>query len=174
MSLGNAVLRVGTFQKQLLKREQKKKARKRMMVVGLTLTSMVDMFSLLVIFLLQSFATSPELVMVTKGVVLPAAISAKEMKDAPLLSLSTDGVFLDQKPVGKTDDLLKDPTPLMTKLGELRDLWQETHPNETFKGEINLQAHKDLPSTMVSQFMGMLPSQNYGSIQLAVVSGRGK
>jgi len=170
MAIGSQTLKVGTFQKHLLKRNQKRKARKRLMIAGLTLTSMVDMFSLLVIFLLQSFATSPELVMVTKGVTLPAAISAQELMDAPVLSLSTEGVFLDQKLIGSVDELLHNPEPLMDKLSDLRDLWQKTHPTEKFKGEISLQAHKDLPSTIVSQFMGMLPSQNYGLIQMAVVS----
>src|ERR1017187_6397249 len=100
--IGTTNFRVGTFKKHLLKREQKQARGKRNLIVGLTLTSMVDMFSLLVIFLLQSFATSPELVMVTKGVVLPSAVSVRELKDAPVLSLSLDGVFLDQKLIGNT------------------------------------------------------------------------
>jgi biopolymer transport protein ExbD len=132
---------------------------------------MVDMFSLLVIFLLQTFSASPELLVIAKGVTLPVAGSAKELKDAPLLTLSSEGIHLDQKLVGTTEELLKNPEPLMQKLSDLRDLWQRTHPNEKFKGEINLQASKEIPSTTVSQVMGMLPSQAYGSIQLAVVSG---
>src|SRR3954470_15682847 len=113
MSLGSQTLKVGSFQNHLLKRTQKKKARKRMLIAGLTLTSMVDMFSLLVIFLLQTFSTSPELVMVTKGVTLPAAISARELEDSPVLAISSAEVYLDQKLIGKTEDLLKVPTALM-------------------------------------------------------------
>src|SRR5260221_12949999 len=120
MSLGTQILRVGTFQRQLLKRTQKKKHRRRMLLVALTLTSMVDMFSLLVIFLLQSFSTSPELVMVSKGVTLPAAVSGRELMDAPVLSLSTNGVYLDQKLVGSLEDLSNDPEPLMNRLAKLR------------------------------------------------------
>jgi biopolymer transport protein ExbD len=170
MALGSQTLKAGSFQRHLVKRKHKKRGRKKTMLASLTLTSMVDMFSLLVIFLLQSFATSPELVMVTKGVTLPAAISGHELMDAPVLSLSSSGVYLDQKLVGTIDELSNDPTPLMERLAKLRELFQKTHPNEKFKGEINLQAHKDLPSTTVSQFMGMLPSQNYGLIQMAVVA----
>jgi hypothetical protein len=128
---------------------------------------------LLVIFLLQTFSSSPELLVIAKDVTLPTAATGKEIKDAPLLSLSEHGVFLDQKLVGSMQAILADPEPLMHKLAAQRTLWQKTHPGQKFKGEINLQAHRDLPSTTVSQFMAMLPSQAYGSIQLAVVSGGG-
>ena len=125
--LGTHELKVGTFERHLLKRTQKKKARKRLIIAGLTLTSMVDMFSLLVIFLLQTFSTSPELVMVTKGLALPVAISGRELDDAPVLSLNKEEIFLDQKPVGKTQEVLANPTVLMERLAALRDLWQKSH-----------------------------------------------
>lgn len=170
MNLNPENLKVGTFHQHLLNRKQKKKARKRNVIATLTLTSMVDMFSLLVIFLLQSFSASPELITITKGLSLPAAVSGREMKDAPILSLSKEHVYLDQKLVGKTDQLLEDPSSLTKKLGELRTLWQKNHPNEAFNGEINLQADRGLPSTIVSQYMAILPTQFYSTVQLAVVS----
>lgn len=108
--------------------------------------------------------------MVSKGVTLPAAVSGHEMTDAPVLSITSDVVYLDQQVVGRTDTLLEDPEPLTKKLADLRTLWQKTHPNEQFKGEINLQAHRDLPSTLVSRFMAILPTQFYSTVQLAVVS----
>lgn len=171
--LGAQELVVGTFQQHLLKRKQKKSKARRMMIAGLTLTSMVDMFSLLVIFLLQTFSTSPELVMVTKGVTLPAAISGRELADSPVLSISSEEVYLDQKLLGKTAALLVDPTPLMNKLQELREQWQKAHPNQKFNGVISLQADRGLPSTTVSMFMGMLPTQTYSTVQLAVISRGG-
>jgi biopolymer transport protein ExbD len=172
-SLGAQTFKVGTFHKHLLKRKQKRAGRRRVMIAGLTLTSMVDMFSLLVIFLLQTFSTSPELVMVTKGMTLPSAITSRELDDAPVLSISSEGVFLDQHLIGTTEALLANPTVLMNKLADLRELWQKTHPKDKFKGVISLQADRNMPSTVVSQFMGMLPTQAYSSVQLAVVSRGG-
>ena len=131
-------------------------------------------FSLLVIFLLQTFSASPELSVVAKGVTLPQSITSREIKDAPVLAISSAGIYLDQKFVGLTEDLLDQPEPLMTRLGELRDLWQSSHPTEKFPGEINLQADQGVSSAVVSRIMGMLPGQSYGSIQLAVIGGGGK
>jgi biopolymer transport protein ExbD len=170
--LGAQELTVGTFQRHLLTRKQKKATYKRVMVAGLTLTSMVDMFSLLVIFLLQTFSTSPEL-MVTKGVTLPAAISARELEDSPILALTTDEVYVDQKLIGKVSTLLNDPAPLMGVLQNLREQWQKSHPSQKFNGIISLQADRDVPSTTVSMFLGMLPTATYSTVQLAVVSRGG-
>lgn len=173
MSLAHTTFGSGTFSRHLISRKHRKSGGKKALLVGLSLTSMVDMFSLLVIFLLQTFSASPELLAITKGVTLPSAQTGSEIKDAPQLSLAVDGVFLDQKRVGSTEDILRNPTVLMERLAELRKLWIKGHPDEAFRGEINLQAHRELPSTTVSQVMGMLPSQHYGSIHLAVVgSGR--
>lgn len=168
MRVGAQYLVGKPFIKHLVARERKKRFLKRAVVIGLTLTSMVDMFSLLVIFLLQTFSTSPELLFVAKDVILPSAITGQEIKDAPVLSINSQGIYLDQKFVGTTSSLLQNPTELLKRLGSLRSLWQRTHPKEVFRGEISLQAHRDLPSTTISQLMALLPSQHYGSIQLAV------
>lgn len=172
MSFAAGVLAPKSFHHHLVSREKAKQSRKRVLLTSLSLTSMVDMFSLLVIFLLQTFSTSPELLVVSKGVTLPSSATGAELKDAPILSVAANGVYLDQKLVGKTEDLLRDPAPLMEKLGILRDSWLKSHPDQKFSGEINLQAHRDLPSTWISRIMGFLPSQHYSSIQLVVMGGK--
>ncbi len=171
MQVGTQALRPNVFAKHLVARSHSTKKNRRTILAALSLTSMVDMFSLLVIFLLQTFSTSPELLVMTKGVQLPVASSGAEITDAPILAIAQDEIFLDQKSVGTVVDVLKDPKGLLAQLQVFRENWSKAHPNEKFKGEINLQAHKDVPSTVISQIMGVLPSQQYGSIQLIVTSG---
>jgi biopolymer transport protein ExbD len=170
MSLVANTLKPGVFEHHLVGRGKGGHG-KRNMLSGLMLTPMVDMFSLLVIFLLQAFSTSPELLVMMKGVTLPSASTGKEIKDAPVLAVAPAGIFLDQKEVGPADKVLKDPTELLKKLSELRKLWLKGNPGEAFPGEITLQAHKEIPSTLIAQLMAILPSAHYGSIQLAVISG---
>jgi biopolymer transport protein ExbD len=169
-ALGVRQLADAPFLHHLSRRARKRKGAKKNLIVGLTLTSMVDMFSLLVIFLLQTFSASPEL-LVGKGILLPSAVSAAEIKDALMIAISPDGVFLDQKRIGDLKPLLHDPAPLMSALEDHKNLWMRSHPAETFKGEITIQADRSTSSLVMSQFMSMLPSQNYGSMQLAVISG---
>lgn len=172
-TLGPQVLTVGSFQKHLIARKQKKAKTRRLMTAGLTLTSMVDMFSLLVIFLLQTFSTSPELITVSKNVHLPIAVSASTFRDAPVLAVTAEEIYVDQKLVGRTDDLLKNPQALLDRLTELRELWQRAHPHDEFGGHISLQADKDLSGAIVSRLMGILPSQAYSTVQLTVISRGG-
>ncbi len=162
----------GSFHRHLVSRKGGKgRSFSKALAPTLLLTPMVDMFSMLVIFLLQAFSSSPELMVVTKGLMLPAAGSGTEIIDAPLLSISQEGVFLDQVKVGGTDQVLANPTQLLSRLEKLTKNWAKTHADHEFKGEINVQADKNLPSTTVAKLMGYLPSQHYGSIQLTVVAG---
>ena len=174
MQVGSQIIIPRRFEKHLIARAHSKKKTRKTMLLALSLTSMVDMFSLLVIFLLQTFSTSPEMLMVTKGVELPSAMSGQEIVDAPVLSVNQTEIYLDQKLVGGVAELLKNPEPLMVRLKDLRELWQKTHPNEKFRGEMNLQAHRETPSVIISQLMGLLPGQAYGSIQLVVNTGAAK
>lgn len=170
MSLVANTLKPGVFEHHLVGRGKSRRG-KRGMLSALMLTPMVDMFSLLVIFLLQAFSTSPELLVMMKGVTLPNAITGKEIKDAPVIAVAPTGIYLDQKEVGATEAVLKDPTELLKRLHDLRKLWLKGHAGEAFPGEITLQAHKEIPSTTISQLMAILPSAHYGSIQLAVIAG---
>ena len=104
--IGSIYLNTGNFEHHLLTRHQKKKRYKKAILVSLMLTSMVDMFSMLVCFLLQSFSTTPE-IMVAKGVKLPNALTGKEVKESSVLALSKDQLFLDQKARGKDQGCLE-------------------------------------------------------------------
>lgn len=170
--IGSQTLKVGTFTRHLVARQYKSKRVKRVIVAALTLTSMVDMFSLLVIFLLQSFSNSPEVMALSKGISLPAASSAGATLDAPVLAVSKEEVVLDQKLVGEPGGVLGQPKVLIERLQTMRTVWQQAHPTETFKGDIHLQADRELSSTLVSQFISVLISQGYSAVHLAVASGR--
>lgn len=170
----NTALKPTIFARRLVAREHQTKKTRRMMVAGLMLTSMVDMFSLLVIFLLQSFSNSPEVMALSKGITLPAAVSAAAAIDAPLLTVTSDEVLVDHKPVGTVKDVIAKPEALVKSLVELKDSWKSSHQNEEFKGDIHLQADRALSSTLISQIIGIVNSQGYASVHLAVVNGAGR
>ena len=125
---------------------------------------------MLVCFLLQSFSSTPE-IMVAKGVKLPDALSGKEVKESSVLALSKNQLFLDQKLVGKTKEVLENPTVLVRSLNKLKKAWAKSNPNQPFLGEINLQADRNIESLVVARLMGILTGQDYGVIHLAVARG---
>lgn len=71
---------------------------KRPVVALLSLTAMVDMFTVLVIFLLQNFDPSAEnkILPFADQVKLPAAESTKELKPAHVITISEKEISLDQ------------------------------------------------------------------------------
>lgn len=171
ISKAHSLLSTGQFEYHLLTRKQKVSKAKKILLVSLMLTSLVDMFSMLVCFLLQTFSTSPE-IYVSRDVHLPNAYSGGEVKEAPVLSIGKTALYLDQKEVGRLDQILKSPAPLVKGLDVLKNQWSKGNPGKAFPGEINLQADKEVPSTSVAKIMGILNGQQYAVIKMAVVGGQ--
>ena len=70
---------------------------KRKVVAALSLTAMVDMFTVLVVFLLQNYATTGEVLEIDKSVVLPTAESVKDLKPANVVMISSDRIMLNNE-----------------------------------------------------------------------------
>jgi biopolymer transport protein ExbD len=168
ISGASSLLHTGRFEHHLITRKQKKGGVKKALVTGLMLTSLVDMFSMLVCFLLQTFSSSPE-VFVANEVKLPEAFSGAIVKEAPVLSISRSKVFLDSKDLGDLHSLLKQPAKLQKGLIQFKQSWAKQNPTKAFPGEINLQADRAVSSQEVAKMMGLLNAQSYDVIQLAVM-----
>src|SRR4030081_2582378 len=74
---------------------------------GLMLTSLVDMFTIIVIFLLMNFSANGEVLYMSKDIKLPNAYHGAQLERAPVISVSPDAVTFDGRQVAATDDLQK-------------------------------------------------------------------
>lgn len=72
---------------------------KRNVVATLTLTAMVDMFTVLVVFLLQNYKTTDTVLYIPQTVQLPKASSTKELKPAHIITISPQEVILDNQTI---------------------------------------------------------------------------
>ena len=170
--IGAQYLKPGSFQQHLVSRRHRTNKVKRTIIATIMLTSMIDMFSLLVIFLLQSFSASNEVLTPKQGIVLPPAITGSAPEDAPVLSLAENEVILDSVSFGAPAKLLAQPAPIFAKLGEMKQAWVRSHPGETFRGTVHLEADQAISSVLVSQVVSLLNSQGYSGVHLAVVTGK--
>lgn len=171
MGITTNTLTTGRFEHHLLTRKQKVGGMKKALLVGLMLTSLVDMFSMLVCFLLQTFSSSPE-IFVAHDIKLADSVSAGVVKVAPVLSVSKSGLYLDQVGLGTMADVFKSPNDLVKKLSAVKIAWAKSNPGKAFPGEINLQADREMASTDVARLMGILNSQQFDVIQLAVMGAQ--
>src|ERR1700722_14827033 len=63
------------------------------------ITSMVDMFVILLVFLLRSYSTSPVNISPREGLRLPESTSPTDPVDVLKMVISTDGVFVEDKKI---------------------------------------------------------------------------
>lgn len=75
-------------------RHGRAKSGKRSAVVALNMTAMVDMFTVLCVFLLQNYATTNQVLPMPEKVDLPAAHEVKELKPSNVVVVSPDGIVL--------------------------------------------------------------------------------
>jgi len=80
-------------------RHGKMKSGKRSAVAVLSLTAMVDLFTVLVVFLVPNYAQTGEVLEITEGVELPQAKEVKDLKPANVVILSRDNVQLNNEVV---------------------------------------------------------------------------
>lgn len=148
------------------------------------ITSMVDMFVILLVFLLKSFSTSPVNITPKDGMTLSESTSLVDPVDVVKLIVSQDGVFVENKKIidlakGKVDakDVdAADPSfirPLYEALDEHAKHAKEiSKVNDSFEfdGQVLLQADRDLPYEVLQRVMYTSMMAGYSDVKLAVVA----
>lgn len=89
---------------------------KKSLVVVLSLTAMVDMFTVLAVFLLQNYRV--EEIQLKKSVPLPEATAVKKLKPAHVVVVTQDEIFLDDKAVADFDTVKEQEHWLIVPLQE--------------------------------------------------------
>lgn len=151
---------------------------KKSAVPELPLVSLIDMFTILVIFLLMNFSTDGESFFIPKGVKLPLASNGKPLQSSPLLSLNTNEIILETEKLPGSEALSLsaningDMAQIITALNSLKlSRSQNLKVGEPFKGQINIQADENLKLELVKKVMKMCVQNGWGSINFAVRTG---
>lgn len=76
------------------KKRGKRGGGRRSAVAPLNMTAMVDMFTVLCVFLLQNYATTNQVLPMPEKVDLPAARSVKELSPSNVVLIAKDGIML--------------------------------------------------------------------------------
>lgn len=94
----------------------KRKGNKRPVIAILSLTAMVDMFTVLVIFLLQNYNTTGEILHLPKEVVLPKANRVVELKPSLVITISSKEILIDKLHIASFDEVKKSENWVIPKL----------------------------------------------------------
>jgi biopolymer transport protein ExbD len=140
----------------------------------LNLTSMVDMLTILVVFLLQTFSASGELLTVQKNITLPEAQNFKDLEQAPIIAVSKESVTLDGRLVANAGQLAEENTAdwkitdLHDQLVTLKNNFKLLHPSENFQGMVIVQADKGVDFKVIKKVMYSCAVAGYQNVNFAV------
>ena len=138
----------------------------------LNLTSLMDVFTILVLYLLVN-QSSIEVVEPPDEVVLPSSVAELKPRQTVVMMVSMDEVSIQGEPLIRTEDLLETDAstiaPLRSKLqsikGSALGLNTET---EDKSNEITIMAHREVPFRFLKSLMTLCTSIGYTRISLAV------
>ena len=109
------------------------KSFKRDVVAVLQLTAMVDMFTVLVVFLLQNYAVTNQILPISEDIDLPKAKEVRELKPSYVVILSNGVVTLNEEVLGELKEGTSDTDwtylPLKEKMTELLTLAEQGGSN---------------------------------------------
>lgn len=138
---------------------------------GLSLTPMIDIFSILVIFLLMNFSTTGEIFFINKNIKLPPAKNTNPLESRPLLSIVGNNVVFEmENKVGlptRIEESLDQLHQLKLSLEQLKNRHQKLHPNQSFKGDINIQADESANFGNVKKVLRVLTEKGWTAISFA-------
>jgi len=156
-------------------RPLKIKRRNRSIDVGLKLTSMIDMFTILLVFLLKNYSAEGHIMSVAPDLRLPESTAQKSPKVTSVIAVSQEWILLDGKKVVTVAQVLNNNTlmipELLNELNRLRGTSErmgELNANMGFTGNISLQGDKELPYQIIKKVMFTCGQMGYNDIVLNV------
>jgi len=153
--------------------------------MSLQITSMADIFTIILVFLLKSYSTGVSNVSPSQGVLLPEAKAQPQMKDALKVEILKDSVLVDQKPaVGLKNFAFTDAAPKATSAtgetgatggdvsAEISKALMAQRKNMTgneIDSHLLLLADQRTPYATLRRVMNSAASAGFVDLQLAVV-----
>lgn len=153
-----------------LKRMERRRSKK---APGLNLVSLMDVFTILLVFLLVNSASS-QAVKVPQKIKLPDSVVESKPRETVVIMVSEDRVLVQGQPIVATRDVLesKESTigPIRQRLEELKENVIGINTRTVVESkEVTVLAHKTIPFKVLKKIMSSCTSAGYGKISLAVI-----
>jgi biopolymer transport protein ExbD len=154
-------------------RRMKRMARNRAKIVKINLTSLMDVFTILVFFLLVNSATT-EVLETPKQITLPASVVEEKPRETVVIFISSEEVTVQGESVVLISEILEATGQDIAPIGERLD---EVH--ESIIGfrtqivaesqEVTIIADRSVPFNVIKKVMSTCTSRGFARISLAVL-----
>lgn len=149
----------------------------RKLSADLNLTSLIDVFSVIILFLVSTFSATGEILFVNKDITLPQASHGFILERSPIVTVMEDKVILEGAGVGDNTDIeekVEDTDwslpQLKQQLRAFKQFFEDSNAGIPFPGQVIIQADKELEFLYIKRAMFTLLQEGYSNIDL-VVSG---
>lgn len=154
-------------------RRMRRMGRNRKKIPGLNLTSLMDVFTILVFFLLFHSGNG-EAVEAPKQIKLPDSVVETKPRETVVILVSPEMVLVQGEAVAKTPDLLDDKEE---QIPEITDRLEQLKRNiigistktAVQSKEVTILADKTIPFRVLKKIMSTCTASGYGRISLAVI-----
>ncbi len=154
-------------------RRMRRMGRSKKKIAGLSLVSLMDVFTILVFFLLTN-SSSNEVLSNPKEITLPDSVVESKPRETIVIFVSPEAILLQGEEIMKTKDLLGAKGDIIVAL---RDKLIEQRKNVigvntktvAESKEVTLLADKKIPFKYLKKIMSTSTSAGYGKISLAVI-----
>lgn len=154
-------------------RRIKRMSRNRGSITKMNLTSLMDVFTILVFFLLVN-SGSVEIMEAPKNVTLPESRIEQKPRETVIILVSADDVLVQGKIVARVADILDGQSAnydlITARLAELRD--NVVGPSTlavTASQEVTILAEKSVPFIVIRKIMSICTGEGYVNVSLAVI-----
>ncbi len=151
---------------------------KKSVFADLLVTPLVDMFVIIVLFLIANFSATGEVLMMSKDISLPEAKNVQDIQSAPVVTVSKTEVLLSGKLIGRVEDFVREDYLNIPALEEqlrdekkkFEDLHSAANDTGAFKGDVNIQADKQVEFRIIKRVMFSCASAGFGNINFATLN----
>ena len=154
-------------------RRMKRMARNRVTTPKMNITSLMDIFTILVFFLLVNSATT-EVLDTPKQITLPASVVEEKPRETVVIFISNENVTVQGEEVVKTASIIESDVqniaPIGKRLAELSDSVIGLN-TETIAAsqEVTILSDREVPFTVIKRVMSTCTAEGYAKISLAVL-----
>ena len=140
---------------------------------GLNLVSLMDVFTILVFFLLVN-SSSSDVMEPPKKIKLPDSVVEAKPRETVIVMITPNEVLVQGEPVITTQEVIDSKTAIIEQVKERLLLQQKKVIGISTKTvsqskEVTVLAHRTVPFHLMKKVMASCTSAGYGKISLAVV-----
>ena len=154
-------------------RRIKRMSRNRVKIGKMNLTSLMDVFTILVFFLLVN-SGSVELMEAPKNISLPESRIEEKPRETVVIFVSADEVLVQGQLVARVADILDGDSanyePITARLAQLRDnIVGPSTLAVAGSQEVTILADKSVPFIVIRKIMSICTGEGYVNVSLAVI-----